>query len=57
VHNQEVLDQAYRTSQDVYLIFGVNKSGEFFGYAKSAFYLFLFYFAYTDVLGQDGWSN
>ncbi|KIM28730.1 hypothetical protein M408DRAFT_307280 [Serendipita vermifera MAFF 305830] len=34
-HNQEVLDQAYRTSQTVYLIFGVNKSGEFFGYAKS----------------------
>lgn len=27
-------DQAFRTSQDVVLIFGANKSGEFFGYAK-----------------------
>ena len=27
-------DQALRTSQDVVLIFGANKSGEFFGYAK-----------------------
>ena len=33
-HNETVLSQAYRTSQDVYLIFGVNKSGEFFGYAR-----------------------
>ncbi|CCA69016.1 hypothetical protein PIIN_02875 [Serendipita indica DSM 11827] len=33
-HNQEILDQAYRTSNTVYLIFGVNKSGEFFGYAR-----------------------
>ncbi|KAG8818501.1 hypothetical protein FRC17_010808, partial [Serendipita sp. 399] len=33
MHNQETLDQAYRTSQTVYLIFSVNKSGEFFGYA------------------------
>jgi len=33
-HNEPVLDQAYRTSTVVYLIFGVNKSGEFFGYAK-----------------------
>ncbi|KIJ54160.1 hypothetical protein M422DRAFT_241412 [Sphaerobolus stellatus SS14] len=33
-HNEGVLDQAYRTSQDVFLIFGANKSGEFFGYAK-----------------------
>jgi hypothetical protein len=28
------LDQAYRTSEDVFLIFGVNKSGEFYGYAR-----------------------
>jgi hypothetical protein len=34
-HNEGVLDQAFRTSKEVYLIFSVNKSGEFFGYAKS----------------------
>jgi hypothetical protein len=33
-HNEDILDQAYRTSKEVYLIFGVNKSGEFYGYAK-----------------------
>ena len=33
-HNEGILDQAYRTSKEVYLIFGVNKSGEFYGYAK-----------------------
>ena len=33
-HNEEVLNQAFRTSQDVFLIFSVNKSGEFYGYAK-----------------------
>ncbi|EGN94027.1 hypothetical protein SERLA73DRAFT_189179 [Serpula lacrymans var. lacrymans S7.3] len=33
-HNEGILDQAYRTSQEVYLIFGVNKSGEFYGYAR-----------------------
>ncbi|KAF9451127.1 hypothetical protein P691DRAFT_663895 [Macrolepiota fuliginosa MF-IS2] len=35
-HNEGILDQAYRTSKDVFLIFGVNKSGEFYGYAKMA---------------------
>ncbi|ESK86932.1 yt521-b-like splicing protein [Moniliophthora roreri MCA 2997] len=35
-HNEGILDQAYRTSTDVYLIFGVNKSGEFYGYARMA---------------------
>ncbi|KAI0269989.1 YT521-B-like domain-containing protein [Gloeopeniophorella convolvens] len=35
-HNEEILDQAYRTSKDVFLIFGVNKSGEFYGYARMA---------------------
>ncbi|KAF5377960.1 hypothetical protein D9615_006703 [Tricholomella constricta] len=35
-HNEGILDQAFRTSQDVYLIFSVNKSGEFYGYAKMA---------------------
>ncbi|KAF9483599.1 hypothetical protein BDN70DRAFT_929117 [Pholiota conissans] len=33
-HNEEVLDKAFRTSQEVYLIFGVNKSREFYGYAR-----------------------
>ncbi|KAF8182309.1 YT521-B-like domain-containing protein [Pholiota molesta] len=33
-HNEEILDQAFRTSQEVYLIFGVNKSREFYGYAR-----------------------
>ncbi|KAI0821953.1 YT521-B-like domain-containing protein [Trametes gibbosa] len=35
-HNEGILDQAYRTSNEVYLIFSVNKSGEFYGYAKMA---------------------
>lgn len=35
-HNEGILDQAYRTSKDVYLIFSANKSGEFFGYARMA---------------------
>ncbi|KAL4073294.1 YT521-B-like domain-containing protein [Scleroderma yunnanense] len=33
-HNEGILDQAYRTSKEVILIFGVNKSGEFYGYAR-----------------------
>ncbi|KJA14494.1 hypothetical protein HYPSUDRAFT_208667 [Hypholoma sublateritium FD-334 SS-4] len=33
-HNEEILDQAFRTSKEVYLIFGVNKSREFYGYAR-----------------------
>ncbi|KAH9847928.1 YT521-B-like domain-containing protein [Lenzites betulinus] len=33
-HNEGILDQAYRTSKEVYLIFSVNKSGEFYGYAR-----------------------
>ena len=34
VHNEELLDQAFRTSQVVYLIFSDNRSGEFYGYAR-----------------------
>jgi hypothetical protein len=34
VHNEGVLDRAFRTAQDVFLIFSVNKSGEFYGYAR-----------------------
>lgn len=33
-HNELLLDQAFRTARDVFLIFSVNKSGEFYGYAK-----------------------
>ncbi|KAI0927339.1 hypothetical protein AcV5_007896 [Taiwanofungus camphoratus] len=33
-HNEGTLDQAFRTSKEVYLVFGVNKSGEFYGYAR-----------------------
>lgn len=35
-HNDNVLDQAYRNSETVYLIFGVNQTGQFHGYAKMA---------------------
>lgn len=35
-HNELVLDRAYRTSGNVYLIFSVNKSGEFYGFARMA---------------------
>lgn len=35
-HNEGILDQAFRTSQDVFLFFSVNKSGEFYGYARMA---------------------
>ncbi|KAJ7860948.1 YT521-B-like domain-containing protein, partial [Mycena olivaceomarginata] len=33
-HNESVLDRAFRTSKDVFLIFGTMKSGEFYGYAR-----------------------
>ncbi|EAU85874.2 hypothetical protein CC1G_02897 [Coprinopsis cinerea okayama7 len=33
-HNELLLDQAFRTAKDVFLIFSVNKSGEFYGYAR-----------------------
>ncbi|KAG1727739.1 YT521-B-like domain-containing protein [Suillus lakei] len=36
-HNEAILDQAYRTSSEVILIFSVNKSGEFYGYARTDF--------------------
>ncbi|KAJ7256853.1 YT521-B-like domain-containing protein [Mycena haematopus] len=35
-HNEGILDRAFRTSKDVFLIFSVNKSGEFYGYAQMA---------------------
>lgn len=33
-HNEEKLDEAFNTAEDVYLIFSVNKSGQYFGYAR-----------------------
>ncbi|CAK5283834.1 unnamed protein product [Mycena citricolor] len=33
-HNQVVLDQSFRTSQETILFFSMNKSGQFYGYAK-----------------------
>ncbi|CEH17064.1 Putative signal transduction protein involved in RNA splicing [Ceraceosorus bombacis] len=35
-HNEAVLDQAYRNSEAVYLIFSANQSGNFYGYARMA---------------------
>ncbi|KAJ7628325.1 YT521-B-like domain-containing protein [Roridomyces roridus] len=34
LHNEDILDRAFRTAKDVFLIFSVNKSGEFCGYAR-----------------------
>ncbi|KAJ7152283.1 YT521-B-like domain-containing protein [Mycena crocata] len=33
-HNEGVLDRAFGNSRNVFLIFSVNKSGEFYGYAR-----------------------
>jgi len=33
-HNETTMNHAYNSVDHVYLIFGVNKSGEFFGYGK-----------------------
>lgn len=33
-HNEESLNQAFKTADNVYLIFSANKSGEYFGYAR-----------------------
>ena len=35
-HNEQVLDQAYRNSESVYLVFSANQSGGFYGYARMA---------------------
>ncbi|KAJ7152273.1 YT521-B-like domain-containing protein [Mycena crocata] len=35
-HNEGVLDRAFRNSKNVFLVFSVNKSGEFYGYARMA---------------------
>ncbi|KAK4040505.1 zinc finger CCCH domain-containing protein 45 [Parachaetomium inaequale] len=33
-HNEELLNSAFKTSDNVYLVFSANKSGEYFGYAR-----------------------
>ncbi|KAK9467091.1 zinc finger CCCH domain-containing protein 45 [Lipomyces arxii] len=35
-HNEWVLNEAYASTDNVYLIFSANKSGEYFGYARMA---------------------
>lgn len=33
-HNEETLNKAFKASDNVYLVFSANKSGEYFGYAR-----------------------
>ncbi|KUI54052.1 Zinc finger CCCH domain-containing protein 45 [Cytospora mali] len=33
-HNEETLNHAFQTAENVYLVFSANKSGEYFGYAR-----------------------
>ncbi|PSN60630.1 hypothetical protein BS50DRAFT_506210 [Corynespora cassiicola Philippines] len=35
-HNEVALNNAFKTAENVYLIFSANKSGEYFGYARMA---------------------
>lgn len=35
-HNETILNKAYQTADNVYLIFSANHSGEYFGYARMA---------------------
>ncbi|KAF1945387.1 hypothetical protein EJ02DRAFT_53952 [Clathrospora elynae] len=35
-HNEDALNKAFRTAENVFLIFSANKSGEYFGYARMA---------------------
>ncbi|KAM0802556.1 YT521-B-like domain-containing protein [Usnea florida] len=35
-HNEDALNKAYETSENVYLVFSANKSGEYFGVARMA---------------------
>ncbi|PYH96999.1 hypothetical protein BO71DRAFT_396562 [Aspergillus ellipticus CBS 707.79] len=34
IHNEDQLNQAYETADNVFLIFSANKSGEYYGYAR-----------------------
>ena len=54
LHNEASLDQAYRSCEAVYLIFGANKSGEFFGYAKYGPCDFLVSFSPLTISRMDG---
>ncbi|KAI6785999.1 uncharacterized protein J7T54_006338 [Emericellopsis cladophorae] len=35
-HNEDTLNNAFKTTDNVYLVFSANKSGEYFGYARMA---------------------
>ncbi|KAL8713525.1 MAG: hypothetical protein Q9220_002387 [cf. Caloplaca sp. 1 TL-2023] len=35
-HNEDALNKAFETTENVYLVFSANKSGEYFGYARMA---------------------
>ncbi|CAN9389629.1 unnamed protein product [Alternaria sp. RS040] len=35
-HNEDALNKAFQSAENVYLIFSANKSGEYFGYARMA---------------------
>lgn len=54
LHNESSLDQAYRSGAAVYLIFGANKSGEFFGYAKYGPRDFLALFSLLTISRMNG---
>ena len=54
LHNEAALDQAYRSHKAVYLIFGANKSGEFFGYAKYGHFDFLVSFSPLTISRMRG---
>lgn len=57
-HNEGILDQAFRTSKEVYLIFSVNKSGEFYGYAKYVVsVVFILANVVTPFPSSTGWRD
>ncbi|KAF2134286.1 hypothetical protein P153DRAFT_381466 [Dothidotthia symphoricarpi CBS 119687] len=35
-HNEDILNKAFESAENVYLVFSANKSGEYFGYARMA---------------------
>jgi len=54
LHNEPPLDRAYHSCEAVYLIFGANKSGEFFGYAKYGALDFLISFSPLTISRMGG---
>ena len=56
-HNEEILDQAFRTSKEVYLIFGANKTGEFYGYARQVGSLLRSHFCSFEQDGRTCWQS